>query len=818
MDLITKLPRTPRKFDAIWVIVDRLTKSAHFLAIRESYTSEQLAELYVKEVVRRHGTDGQSERTIQMLEDMLRACVLDFGGSWDTYLPLAEFSYNNSYHSTIGMPPYEMLYGRRCRTPICWGEVGQGVLGSTEVVQQTTEHIQRIRERLRTAQSRQKSYADKRRSDLEFQVGDRVLLKVSPWKGVIHFRKRGKLGPRYTGPFTVLARVGKVAYRLELPEVLGQIHDTFHVSQLRKCLADETAHVPLDDIQVDESLNYIERPVAVLERKVKKLRNKEIGIMKVQWQHRKGSEWTWEPEAEMRERPPATTVWVVVFNGGDGVGCGAWCGGAPSLTPARLWPRYVRRWPPESGVDAAGDCGHRALAFSVERIAGGGGDDGIGRRHPRYSVLVAVGGTYRRRLGDAWRRGGGGDRVAAAVVVQSAGGGDGLNRRCRRVVISRSGVRLLAAAVRGRTATVVDPSRLPVVAPYFGLASCKQTCDVVFDFARNSDEGTKGSIFDRLQQFTDELDVYFNVLGLLKLFMTSGQGICTRVPLVMRFQLHPDPVPEFLLDIHGKKVHIPNKTRISEAINQATMEIVGINKGISNRVDPTKQRTLAVVTKCDLFLDGLLKKVTSNDVGLGYICIRNRINNKMYDEAQVREVNLFQTHPFLLRINESVVGIRVLANRLIEIQSMIISKCLPDIIKKIDEKLDSLQARLLEMLDKFSKDLYLSSEFSDRFLAEEIEVLKKANGIRLPHSLHHSAFLFLLEKQVKSVLNLPFDFVNKVSVYLKMVVTRVVDDHGGSYPQLLPSMMKTARMALAKLKEKFLERVAETLEMEKAAD
>ncbi|KAJ9547756.1 hypothetical protein OSB04_020299 [Centaurea solstitialis] len=153
--------------------------------------------------------------------------------------------------------------------------------------QRTTEDIQRIRERLRTAQSRQKSYADRRRSDLEFQVGDRVLLKVSPWKGVIRFRKRGKLGPRYIGPFTVLARIGKVAYRLELPAVLGQIHSTFHVSQLRKCLADETAHIPLDDIQVDESLNYVERPVAVIDRKVKRLRSKEIGIVKVQWQHRR---------------------------------------------------------------------------------------------------------------------------------------------------------------------------------------------------------------------------------------------------------------------------------------------------------------------------------------------------------------------------------------------------------------------------------------------------------------------------------------------------------------------------------------------------
>ena len=137
--------------------------------------------------------------------------MLDFGDSWDAYLPLAEFSYNNSHHSSIGMPPFELLYGRRCRTPICWGEVGQRVMGSIEIVLQTTEQIQRVRQRLLTAQSRQKSYADRRRSELEFQVGDYVLLKVSPWKGVIRFRKRGKLGPRYIGLFRVVARVGRVA-------------------------------------------------------------------------------------------------------------------------------------------------------------------------------------------------------------------------------------------------------------------------------------------------------------------------------------------------------------------------------------------------------------------------------------------------------------------------------------------------------------------------------------------------------------------------------------------------------------------------------
>jgi len=235
---------------------------------------------------------------------MLCACVLDFGGSWDDYLPLVEFSYNKSFHTSIGMPPYELLYGRKCRTPICWGEVGHKVLGSTEIVLETTERIQQIRDRLKTAQSRQKSYAGRRRSELEFQVGDFVLLKVSPWKGIIRFRKRGKLGPRYIGPFRVISRVGKVAYRLDLPAELSQIHNTFHVSQLRKCVTDAIEVVPLEDIHVDDQLGYVEKPVAVLERKTKTLRNKVIGLVKVQWQHRRGSEWTWEPEDEMRRLHP----------------------------------------------------------------------------------------------------------------------------------------------------------------------------------------------------------------------------------------------------------------------------------------------------------------------------------------------------------------------------------------------------------------------------------------------------------------------------------------------------------------------------------
>ncbi|KAK9057437.1 hypothetical protein SSX86_022272 [Deinandra increscens subsp. villosa] len=342
MDLLTKLPKTRRNFDAIWVIVDRLTKSAHFLPISESYSSEGMANVYVEEIVSRHGvpvsivsdrdtrftskfwrefqecmgtrllfstayhpqTDGQSERTIQTLEDMLRACVLDFGGSWDAHLPLVEFSYNNSYHASIGMSPYEALYGRRCRTPLCWGEVGQRELAQKEVVKATNEKIQIIRARLKAAQDRQKSYADKRRRDIEFKKGDHVLLKVTPWKGIIRFRKRGKLSPRFIGPFKILAKVGQNAYQLELPEELSGIHNTFHVANLRKCLADEAAYVPLDDIVIDDKLNYVERPIEILDRKTKRLRNKEIEQVKVKWEHRKGSDTTWESEEEMRRYYP----------------------------------------------------------------------------------------------------------------------------------------------------------------------------------------------------------------------------------------------------------------------------------------------------------------------------------------------------------------------------------------------------------------------------------------------------------------------------------------------------------------------------------
>ncbi|GJU35080.1 putative reverse transcriptase domain-containing protein [Tanacetum coccineum] len=265
MDFIMKLPRTSSGHDLIWVIMDRLIKSAHFLPIREDFKMDRLARLYHNEIVARHGvpisiiydhdsrftsrlwqsmqdalrtrldmstayhpqTNSQSECTIQTLEDMLGACVIDFGGSWDAYLPLVEFSYNNNYHSSVS-------------------------------------------------------------------VCDHVLLKVSPWKGMVRFGKKGKLAPRFIGPFEIIERIGPVAYQLRLPQELSSVHDTFHVSNLKKCLANPTLHIPLEEVQVDAKLNYVEEPVEILEREIKKLKQSRISIVKVRWNSKRGPEFTWE--------------------------------------------------------------------------------------------------------------------------------------------------------------------------------------------------------------------------------------------------------------------------------------------------------------------------------------------------------------------------------------------------------------------------------------------------------------------------------------------------------------------------------------------
>ncbi|GJU18604.1 putative reverse transcriptase domain-containing protein [Tanacetum coccineum] len=235
---------------------------------------------------------------------MLKACVLDFRGSWDVQLPLVEFSYNNSYHSSVRCAPFKALYGRKCRLPILWAEVGEGQLIGLELVQEITKKISQIKGRLKAARDRQKSYADKRMKPLEFSVGDYVLLKVSPWKGIVHFGKKGKLASRFVGPFEIIEKVGHVAYRLDLPEELNGVHDTFNVSNLKKCLVDPTLQVPLYEIRVDAKLNFVEEHVEILEREFKKLKRSRIAIVKVWWNSKCGPGFTWEREDQMKLKYP----------------------------------------------------------------------------------------------------------------------------------------------------------------------------------------------------------------------------------------------------------------------------------------------------------------------------------------------------------------------------------------------------------------------------------------------------------------------------------------------------------------------------------
>ncbi|GKB31353.1 putative reverse transcriptase domain-containing protein [Tanacetum coccineum] len=306
MDFISGLPRTPSGYDTIWVIVDRLTKSAHFLPMKKTNSMEKLTQQYLKEIVYRHevpvsiisdkdsqfasrfwrslqntlGTkvnmstayhpkiDGQSERTIQTLEDMLWACVIDFGKRWDRHLPLVEFSYNNNYHASIKAAPFEALYEQKYRSPICWSEVRDSQLTGLELVREMSKKI------------------------------------VSPWKGVIRFGKRGKLSPRYIRPFKIIERIGPVAYKLELPEKLRGIHNTFHVSNLKSCLADENLIISHEEIQLDDKLHFIEEPVEIMDREVKQLKQSRILIIKVRWNSRRGPEFIWEREDFFKNKYP----------------------------------------------------------------------------------------------------------------------------------------------------------------------------------------------------------------------------------------------------------------------------------------------------------------------------------------------------------------------------------------------------------------------------------------------------------------------------------------------------------------------------------
>ena len=288
MDFVVGLPLTGKKHDSVWVVVDRLTKSAHFLPVRTDYSLDKLVELYIKEIVRLHGipisiisdqdprftsrfwgklqeamgtrlnfstafhpqTDGQSERVIQILEDMLRSCAIDYEGSWDQHIPLVKFVYNNNFQSSIGMAPYETLYGRKCRTPLCLTELSERKVIGPDLIQETEEKVKMITERLKVATDRLKSYADMKRKDIRYEIGEKVFLKVSPWKKVMRFGKKGKLSPIFIGPYEVIEKVGPVAYRLALPPDLEKIHSVFHVSMLRRYRSDPSHVVSSETIEL----------------------------------------------------------------------------------------------------------------------------------------------------------------------------------------------------------------------------------------------------------------------------------------------------------------------------------------------------------------------------------------------------------------------------------------------------------------------------------------------------------------------------------------------------------------------------------------
>ncbi|GJU17843.1 putative reverse transcriptase domain-containing protein [Tanacetum coccineum] len=244
MDFITKLPKSSQGFDTIWVIVKRLTKSAHFLPIRENDPLDKLARLYLNRNVARHGIPASiiCDRDGRFTSNFWKSFQKALG--WVKHLPLAEFSYNNSYHASIKAAPYEALYGRKCQSLVCWAEVGEAQLTGPELTQETTEKIVLIKQRMQAAQDRQKSYADRK-------------------------------------PFKVLAKVGKVAYKLELPQELSRVHHTFHVSNLKKCYADEPLVMPLEGIHVDDKLQFVEEPVEIMEREIKRLKRSRIPLVKV---------------------------------------------------------------------------------------------------------------------------------------------------------------------------------------------------------------------------------------------------------------------------------------------------------------------------------------------------------------------------------------------------------------------------------------------------------------------------------------------------------------------------------------------------------
>ncbi|WVZ76120.1 LOW QUALITY PROTEIN: hypothetical protein U9M48_024119 [Paspalum notatum var. saurae] len=280
MYFIVGLPRTQSGFDSIWVVVDRLTKVTHFIPVKTTYTGAKLAELYMSRI-----TDGQTERTNQILEDMLRACALRYGTSWDKSLPYAEFSYNNSYQASMKMSSFQALYSRRCRTPLHWDQPCEKQIFGLEIIEDAERQVQIVKENLRIAQTRQKSYADHRRRDLEFAVGDYYHLSEA------YADCEGKIS-------------AAVYWAFNIDHKLSGVHDVFHVSQLKKCLRVPKEQLQMDYLNVQDDLTYTEYPVQILETAERVTRKRVIKICKVKWSHHSAEEATWQREDDLRADYP----------------------------------------------------------------------------------------------------------------------------------------------------------------------------------------------------------------------------------------------------------------------------------------------------------------------------------------------------------------------------------------------------------------------------------------------------------------------------------------------------------------------------------
>nr|AAM00970.1 Putative retroelement [Oryza sativa Japonica Group]ABB47126.1 retrotransposon protein, putative, Ty3-gypsy subclass [Oryza sativa Japonica Group] len=285
MDFITGLPRTSSGHDSIWVVVDRLTKVAHFIPVHTTYTGKRLAELYLSRIMCLHGvpkkivSDRGSQFTSKFWQKLQEELGTRLNFSTAYHSQIDEFSYNNSYQASLQMAPFEALYGRKCRTPLFWDQTDERQLFGTEVLAEAEEKVRIIRERLRIAQSRQKSYADNRRRELTFEAGDYVYLRVTPLRG-------------------------EVAYQLELPSNMIGIHDVFHVSQLKKCLRVPEEQADSEHIDIQEDLTYVEKPVRILDTSERRTRNKVTRFCRVQWSHHSEEEATWEREDELKAAHP----------------------------------------------------------------------------------------------------------------------------------------------------------------------------------------------------------------------------------------------------------------------------------------------------------------------------------------------------------------------------------------------------------------------------------------------------------------------------------------------------------------------------------